>query len=316
MKFFLATIGDDPWHLKCLEEWHELVEADSVHRHTVTSNPETADRVLFVDLHQHQHDVFLRELRRHDLVRRFPDKVLVYDQRDRPLRLLSGIYVGGTPRWQRFDVVGGPYFLLRNRAIEAPGTEPDLLWSFCGTRTHPVRDAVFALPPVDAEVQDTTSLWQFGTKADSVEQIDAEKAYAGLLSRSKYVLCPRGHGPSSFRLFETLAASRVPVVISDNWLPPPGIDWGQCTLRVAEKDVTDIPGLLRARSRADWLRMQSAAVRTWQRHFAAPHLWDYVAESLVGLGVRRMKPRWWLTAEVLRIRVAQGRQAPRTSRVA
>lgn len=307
MKFFLATIGDQAWHATCLKEWHAMAEADAVRRHTVASRPEAADRVLFVDLHQHPHDIFLHYLRRHPLVRRFPDKVLVYDQRDRPVRLLSGIYVGGRSRWRGAHVAGGPYPYLHNRSIDALGPEPDLLWSFCGARTHPVRTEVLALPPMDAEVRDTTSLAMFATDPDSVEQIAARQAYAQILARSKYVLCPRGHGPSSFRLFETLAAGRVPVIISDNWLPPPSVDWNQCSLRIAQKDVHQIPALLRARSRPDWLSMRSAAVQVWRSHFAPQRLWDYLAQSLAGLDVRRVPPLWQLSPEALRLRAAQAR---------
>jgi len=316
VKFFLATIGDQPWHATCLEEWHALADADSVERHTVTATPEVADRVLFVDLHQHPHDAFLRGLRRHVLVRQFPDKVLVYDQRDRPVRLLSGMYVGGMSQWQSSNVVGGPYPYLHNRSIAALDAEPDLLWSFCGARTHPVRAAVLALPTVDAEIRDTTSLSMFTGNLDSFELTTAQDTYAQLLARSNYVLCPRGHGPSSFRLFETLAAGRVPVIISDSWLPPPGIDWDQCSLRVAQKDVHQIPALLRAQRRTDWRRMQSAAMESWRDHFALQRLWDYIADSLVGLDARRVHPLWWLTPHALRLRIAHGRASLRRVRAA
>ena len=65
------------------------------------------------------------------------------------------------------------------------------------------------------------------------------RRFAETMFRSKFVLCPRGHGTSSIRLFETLAAGRVPVVISDDWVAPKGPTWDACSVRWSQDAGTE-----------------------------------------------------------------------------
>jgi hypothetical protein len=96
---------------------------------------------------------------------------------------------------------------------------------------------------------------------------DRRERYRGVLGRSRFVLCPRGRGTSSFRLYETLAAGRVPVVISDEWVAPAGPDWDACCLRWPEGETHGLVDLLEERDR-DWPSMSAAAVRTYGDYFA------------------------------------------------
>ena len=313
MNFFLATIGDRPWHDRCLQEWRLLAAADSVGRHAVVAGPNAADRVVFVDLHQHPHDPFLRDLRNHPLTSAYADKVQVYDQRDRPVRTFSGVYVSAKGRWAGSVTAGGPYPYLHNSEVSAvEAVEPDLLWSFCGAMTHPVRQAILRLPRVDAEIRDTSSVPMFAGAPDVTEVVQARADYARLMRRSRYVLSPRGHGPSSFRLFETLASGRVPVIISDDWLPPPRVDWAQCSIRVREKDVDAIPDLLRARSSSDWSLMRAAAEKVWVEHLAPDRLWDHLAGTLAGLRTTGRRT-YRFRPEALRLHAARTLSRGRTT---
>jgi hypothetical protein len=58
---------------------------------------------------------------------------------------------------------------------------------------------------------------------------------------SKFVLCPRGYACSRWRLFETMMAGRVPVIISDQWVPPEGPAWERFSVRVSQKHVAQPP---------------------------------------------------------------------------
>ena len=46
--------------------------------------------------------------------------------------------------------------------------------------------------------------------------------FRSVMGRSRFVLCPRGKGTSSIRLYEALAYGCVPVIISDDWVAPAG----------------------------------------------------------------------------------------------
>lgn len=304
MRFCLMSIADESWSRDLLDNWRAIAAVDEVGRHRLVEDPEEADRVLIVDLQQHPRDPLLRQFRNHSLAQSFRHKLLVYDERDRPVYTYSGVYVSG--RRQQGSgraVIGGMYSTMD--IPENPTTSsPDLLWSFIGARTHPVRRRILNLSECASFLRDTTGL-STAEKDDSCAQDRLPRdQYWSILSRSQFVVCPRGHGASSFRLYEALAAGSVPVVVSDDWLPPPGIDWDACTVRIAERNVEHLPAILAGR-RSDWPDLAAAANAAWRQNFSRPRFWDYVAESLARLVPGRQVRPWLLShRDVLRLRAA------------
>ena len=75
--------------------------------------------------------------------------------------------------------------------------------------------------------------------------------YVGELSRSKFIICPRGITPWTRRVFDGLFAGAVPVVISDDIEFPfeADIDWSLFTIKISEKDAIK-PNFLVNRLRA------------------------------------------------------------------
>ena len=304
MRIAVATVGDGPEQHGALDVFLRLARLDAVGEHELTRDPESADALLVVNLQQLPDDPYLRALRQSPLVEAHFDKVYVYDQRDRPFFTFPGIYVSGAGRWaRRLPLVGGPYPNLPN-APELANQAPDLLFSFLGARTHPVRAGILALEHPRSIVEDTSALNCFPWVSD--EDPDdrlrsARTRYRAVVGRSKFVLCPRGHGPSSFRLYETLCAGRVPVVISDDWLAPPRVNWGGCVLRVPERDVQRLPQILEEYE-TRWPIMVTAGQAAVSEHFSSTRLWHHIAASITNLmQVRRPRTPWWAQSQVIRI---------------
>lgn len=285
-----------------------MAAQDRVGQHRLTSTPDDADILLFVDLHQHPDDPALRALRQHPYVLRWPERVRVYDERDRPHPTFPGIYVSGSNRRAvRGLTTGGAYSRLIVPWAEPTHGAADLLYSFMGARTHPVRDQVLALKTDRGYVEDTSAVDYF--RLEDTQVSEGKARYRAVVERTKFVLCPRGHGPSSFRLFETLASGRVPVVISDDWLPPLGPAWDECSVQVAEKDVLTLPLLLKDRE-DDWQRLSEMARQVHAAFFADDVRFHHYVETLMTLqaGQRAHPWRIW-DPHVLRttVRTAQGR---------
>jgi hypothetical protein len=127
----------------------------------------------------------------------------------------------------------------------------------------------------------------------TADDFDARRRhFAEVVYRSKFVLCPRGHGTSSIRLFETLAAGRVPVIISDDWVAPDGPDWDAISLRWPEE--ASFAELL---ARLEELEPHAAEMGArgsfeFAEWFALPVLFDRVAEALADLAARRAAPQF------------------------
>jgi hypothetical protein len=118
--------------------------------------------------------------------------------------------------------------------------EPDFLFSFLGrTSTHPIRKLLRLLDGIGSPCLDVEEAPR------RLSSYHYSKSYFQLIRRSKFVLCPRGFGISSIRIFEAMSCGRVPVIISDQWIPPPEISWKDFCVFVPQKDVFLIPELLR-----------------------------------------------------------------------
>jgi hypothetical protein len=283
----------------------ELAARDEVGRHTVVDDPARADVLLVVDLHAFGPAEFpsaLRELpAKHSQIR-------VYDERDEGIYTYAGLYVSPRERlMNRNRQRAVPYATTPMTADGFVEAAPDLLFSFQGSAgNHPVRralcDALSAHPR--GLVEDTThiSFHRDSYTPSEEEERDAARAkYRQALERSKFVLCPRGYGPSSFRIYETLAAGRVPVIISDEWTPPAGIDWASCSIRIPEASIAQVPTILET-SEPEWDQLTAAARRAHESSLAPSRLWNYLIDELEKVRPSPSLRPWWGDRTIIRRR--------------
>ena len=134
----------------------------------------------------------------------------------------------------------------------------------------------------------------FSDTGSAIEQ--QKQRYAEVLARSKFVLCPRGAGTASFRIFETMAAGRVPVVLSDAWVAPQGPDWENCALMVSESQVDDLAQILE-KHEARFPTMAQAARREWEQWFAPDVLFHRMTEGMAEIMNHRRAPERVLSRE-------------------
>ena len=73
---------------------------------------------------------------------------------------------------------------------------------------------------------------------------EEKREYVQDILLSKFVLCPRGWSPATYRLFEVMELGRCPVIISDDWVPIDGVPWQDCCLVIRQKDVASCANIL------------------------------------------------------------------------
>lgn len=108
----------------------------------------------------------------------------------------------------------------------------DLLSSFVGRITHNQRGTMIkALEGKDGHY--------ISTKSHNMTE------YCSIMARSVFALCPRGYGPTSFRIMEAVQTGAIPVYISDHFVLPYNRPFDYGLLVEPEKDVcqvlSDIP---------------------------------------------------------------------------
>lgn len=109
-----------------------------------------------------------------------------------------------------FSMGGGrvdyPIPLLCQPHRPQKGVKQDLLASFIGRETHPLRKKVLALEGKEG--------YYISQKPHNMSE------YTWYMARSKFTLAVRGYGPTSFRLCEAVQAGSIPVYISDQHILP------------------------------------------------------------------------------------------------
>jgi hypothetical protein len=296
-----ASVSDpDPESGLDLDLMRESAALDVFGRHTVTDDPSAADLILFVETSIHGGKYF-EHVRSHGIYRHNVERSYVYCATDKIVPLVPGVFVSLEERWNWASWVRPGHYVnvkVRDGADEILlSGEPDLLFSFVGSsRTHPVRREVVKLRHPDAEIVDTSK--RIPSEIDPPDDSSRWQSFASGIRNSAFVLCPRGGGTATFRLFETMMLGRVPVIISDQWVPPIGPAWDMCSIRVPERQVRAIPSLLEHhRERA--AGMGTAARETWLEWFSPEVSFHRIVESTLALdelrprrrGIRRLVPR-------------------------
>lgn len=225
-------------------------------------------------------------LKRHDLRGLF-----VFSQADIAVPWAPGVFTSLPARRAGPEFAGGCYLLPGYEGVgellDETSEEPDLLWSFVGTVRHhrAVRGRIVALNDERALARDAET-WNAVRWAragdDAVRRGEVIAAYAQSVARAKFVVAPRGKGPSSLRLFEAMRAGRVPVIVSDDWLPPALVDWHSCALRIREADVGNIPAILRERE-ADAEALGRRAREVWEANFSPRTMVHHMVASCLQL---------------------------------
>lgn len=108
------------------------------------------------------------------------------------------------------------------------------LCSFMGsTATHPIREEIFKLFEKEKDFDIKPSI--------------SKDMYSYQMSSTIFSLCPRGRGPNSYRLFESLHMGVIPVYLSDEFWTPfdDEIDWEKLCVMVPFKKIDQIPDILR-----------------------------------------------------------------------
>lgn len=268
MKIFLTTASlyedfDPP-------EW--LRSRSTNAENICTDDPADADVILFVELHN-AYDPYFRQVIKHWLYKKYRKKCVLYHETDLCITTLPTISPS-IEAWQ-YDPKHklSFHYIARYTENETIDQSPvsfdidrDYLYSFIGSKTHKLRGQILEINHAsDAYIKDTTGVnaWELSR----VAKIEYEREYFDVMNKSAFILTPRGIGPSSYRLFESMQLGRAPVIISDQWVAIPGIKWDEFSIRIPQFRINEIPAILRER-KEEAVEMGMRARRIWEQHFS------------------------------------------------
>ncbi|HTF62116.1 MAG TPA: exostosin family protein [Edaphobacter sp.] len=243
--------------------------------HTLVSSPEEADFILLAG----SFGLDPQHLLDHPLYRAYPDKCAVYSEDGNYLPLAPGVYCSAVnDESSRVGRVFSYSYISASGRYSNPfvtvwDTEKPLLFSFQGGSTSLLRKRMFNLTfdRSDVLIENTSTYYHWDLSQPNREE--RQRRYAQTIASSRFVLCPRGAGSGTIRLFEVMQAGVAPVLISDDYLLPAHVPWDNFLIRIAERDIARLPELLDPYAPSAAERGQLAR-QAWLDHFAPEKEFD------------------------------------------
>ncbi|CAI0543448.1 unnamed protein product [Linum tenue] len=101
-----------------------------------------------------------------------------------------------------------------------------------------------------------------------LRDVESKRIYREYMKSSKYCICAKGYEVHTPRIVEAIYYECVPVIISDNYVPPffEVLNWEEFAVFVAEKDIPRLREILVEIPEDKYVAMQSS-VRMVQQHF-------------------------------------------------
>ena len=140
----------------------------------------------------------------------------------------SGMF--NTPKNNNLSHINIP--LLTQKYRIPMRSKKDYKVGYIGRNTHSIRKKI-----IDMYINhEGYKLINFKEQSASAKD---NKFFKKLTSRSMFTLCPRGYGPTSFRLYESINLQSIPVYISDEFILPfqNVLDWEKLAIILKEDEI-------------------------------------------------------------------------------
>ena len=150
------------------------------------------------------------------------------------------------------------------------------LASFVGSMTHPIRNKMLDICKNINGIKMYVKNWSpVVNKNEFVTFID-------LTLNSKFCLCPRGYGQSSFRMYEAMQLGSIPVYISNTpYLPfSDELNYEDFCVILYENDLMNIEEILKSYSDDKIEQMTEKMKEVWTTHFSLEGMYKQIIKRL------------------------------------
>lgn len=151
----------------------------------------------------------------------------------------------------------------------------DILCSFSGSLTHQIRSILCVCLKGKPNCCIQVKNW-----SPSVDKNEYEN-YLSVATRSKFLLCPRGYGLNSFRLYEAFQLGCVPVIITDKLFLPWTDELNWEDFAIISQDIKNLYFLLENISEADYNSMLMVGRRLYEDYFTLDGMCKQIYKRLI-----------------------------------
>ena len=154
--------------------------------------------------------------------------------------------------------------------------ERDVFASFVGSITHPMRIELYNTCKNETNYYFSGQQWN-----PSIPDFKLQE-FISITKRSKFALCPRGYGNTSFRLYESMQIGAVPVYISDDFFLPwsDELDWNEFCVIVDFKNLNSLNSILSSYSEEKIKQMAKKAKEVYSNYFTLDATYKNIIKRL------------------------------------
>ncbi len=170
-----------------------------------------------------------------------------------------------------------PIPLICSSLCEPINEKKETLCSFVGSLTHPLRSMTIQRWASDPDFIVVAQNW-----AQNVSQKNFA-LFKILTTKSKFTLCPRGYGKTSFRLYEVMQLGSVPVYISDeHYLPwTDELDWNEFCVLIKPNQIDSLKDILESYTDSQINKMVTIGQQIYNNYFSLEGVAKQIAARLL-----------------------------------
>lgn len=268
-------------------------------RFLLTEDSELADMILIGSIGNEVNDLpYLNKILCNNIIDKYPNKCFSVSFRDKPITFNRGIYEStinnflsyGRVKTAAYNSSGFNSYIREHIHSNKDYEIKKYLFSFIGRQSHPIRQQIFTLnisnPNILIEDSSTFDFWQC---TDETEKDNRQKWYYDALIKSKFSLCPRGHGTGSIRLFESMMLGICPIIISDDWVLPSGPNWSEFSIIISEKDTINLEKIVISYE-SRYIEMGKLARQAYQKFFSDEIYFNYIVDNCADIQKNQFIP--------------------------
>ena len=181
-------------------------------------------------------------------------------------------YAGGNSQLENCKAIP----LIASGFKEVQDYQKMVFCSFVGSTTNPLRNHCLATLHEKPGYLIKAFQWQ-----PNVTQ-DQSSLFYNLTSQSRFTLCPRGYGATSYRLYEAMQLGSIPVYVSDKHLLPwsDELDWSEFCVLIKPEDISRIDEILKSYTETQIRKMQQKISQVYPSFFTIPATYENICKRL------------------------------------
>lgn len=245
------------------------------------SSPDEADALIIQEKTCFKDFKYISALLRDPVISKYPNKVYTINSDDCATGLLKGVYTSLPKKRLNTNIHRSiPYAEYPNELIHNQNyinNNPTYLASWRGNiKSNKIRTKLLKEFKANPRINiNTTDSWLN-------HSLEEKETYINIIINSKFSICPAGWAPVSFRIYESMALGRSPVILADDFTPPEGPIWTDFALFIPEHKIHRIEQILQQKEYL-YKQLGDKSRHAWEQYFSPSSVIEYISSSLISL---------------------------------